>query len=93
MTKSLIVVGDVNSSNGPVITGSSADTIDGRPIARMGDLVACPARYPDGRPHGTNPIVEGDTSMMVGGKPVALHGHRCQCGCTLIGSVTAHVGD
>ena len=40
LSRSIIVVGDVNSSNGPVISGSATDTIDGKPIARKGDLVA-----------------------------------------------------
>lgn len=92
MPRSMIVVGDVNSRNGPVISGSSTDAIDDRPIARMGDLVDCPARYPDGRPHGINPIVEGDDSVIVSGKPVALHRHRSQCGCTLIGTTKETVG-
>ena len=91
LSRSIIVVGDVNSSNGPVISGSATDTIDGKPIARKGDLVDCPARYPDGRLRGINPIVEGDDSMIVNGQPVALHGHRCRCGCALIGTTTGYV--
>ncbi len=92
MSKSIIVVGDVNSSNGPVLTGSGTDTIEGKPIARKGDLVDCPAKYPDGRPHGINPIIEGDESLIVSVQPVALDGHRCLCGCMLIGSTTGYVG-
>lgn len=91
LSRSIIVVGDVNSSNGPVISGSPTDTIDGKPIARKGDLVDCPARYPDGRLHGINPIVEGDDSMIVNGQLVALHGHRFRCGCALIGTTTGYV--
>ncbi|WP_223225039.1 PAAR domain-containing protein [Escherichia coli] len=41
--------------------------------------------------HGINPIVEGDDSMIVNGQPVALHGHRCRCGCALIGTTTGYV--
>ncbi|AOY94413.1 hypothetical protein BKK79_20890 [Cupriavidus sp. USMAA2-4] len=92
MSRSIIVVGDTNSSSGIVITGSFSDVLDGKPIARLGDLVDCPAKYPDGRPHGVNPIVEGDASMLVSGKPVALHGHRSACGCSLIGKAAAYVG-
>jgi uncharacterized Zn-binding protein involved in type VI secretion len=86
MPKDIILVGDTTSHRGVVISGSEADTINGRPIARKGDLVDCPEKYANGRPHGINPIVEGDESMLMNGRPVALEGHRTECGCVLIGS-------
>lgn len=89
MSLKLIVVGDSNSSGGVVLTGSPIDTIMGKPIARLGDLVDCPARYPNKRPHGVNPIVEGDGSYTIEGIPIALHGYKSACGCTLIGSVAS----
>ncbi|MGO4813698.1 PAAR domain-containing protein [Cupriavidus sp. 2MCAB6] len=92
MPQSIIVVGDKTSHGGRVITGSPSDRIDGQPIARKGDLVDCPMRYPDGRLHGVNPIIEGDDSHMLDGRPIALHGHRSECGCTLIGSTGSFVG-
>jgi lysozyme len=83
-----IVVGDTNSSGGVVLAGSSQHLIQGQGIARLGDAVDCPARYPDGRPHGVNPIVQGDETCLIDARPVALHGFKSACGCTLVGRVT-----
>ncbi|REG61371.1 putative Zn-binding protein involved in type VI secretion [Paraburkholderia sp. BL6669N2] len=77
MARQVIVVGDTTTRGGKVITGSQVDVVDGKAIARKGDLVACPE-------HGVNPIVEGDESLMVDDKPVALEGHHAACGCALV---------
>jgi uncharacterized Zn-binding protein involved in type VI secretion len=43
--------------------------------------------------HGINPIIEGMATYLIGGRMVALHGHHCACGCTLISSlITATYG-
>jgi uncharacterized Zn-binding protein involved in type VI secretion len=55
-------------------------------------LIDCPKRYPDGRLHGINQICEGHLTYSVDDKPVAVDGCRTECGCRLIGSVTATVG-
>lgn len=92
--RKIIRVGDPTSHGGTVISGSPAHTVGGKAIARQGDLVDCPTKYPDGSPHGVNPIVEGEASMPIDGVPVALEGMRTQCGCTLIGTGNAtHGGD
>lgn len=93
MEKKIITVGDANSSGGIVISGSQAHTIMGRAIARMGDLVDCPGRYPGGKLHGVNPIVEGVQNFPIQGVPIAVEGFKSACGCTLIGSApaTTHV--
>lgn len=93
MALKVIVVGDTTSHDGKVISGSETHTIGGRKIARLDDLVDCPQTYPDGRPHGINRIVEAHPTFTIGGRRVVLHGHRTECGCTLIGSSTASVGD
>lgn len=93
MALKIIGVGDGTSHGGKVVTGSGTHTISGRPIARINDLVDCPERYPDGRPHGVNKIMEASSTFTIGGERVALHGHRTECGCTLVGSSTASVGD
>jgi uncharacterized Zn-binding protein involved in type VI secretion len=92
MALKIIVVGDTTSHGGRVISGSETHTVDGRRIARLGDLVDCPAAYPDGRLHGVNRIIEAHPTFTIGNRRVALHGHRTECGCTLIGSVTADAG-
>jgi uncharacterized Zn-binding protein involved in type VI secretion len=93
MALQIIVVGDLTSHGGKVITGSETHTIGDKAIARLGDLVDCPLTYPDGRPHGINKIIEAHPAFSVGEERVALHGHRSECGCTLIGSVGASIGD
>ncbi|RKP45176.1 PAAR domain-containing protein [Trinickia fusca] len=93
MASQIIVVGDQTSHGGKVISGSEDHTIHGKPIARLHDLVDCPEKYPDGRPHGVNKIIEAHPTFTIGGERVALHGHRTECGCTLIGSTAASVAD
>jgi uncharacterized Zn-binding protein involved in type VI secretion len=88
MTSRIIVVGDSGSHAGArVVTGSPNEFIDGRAIARKGDLVDCPGKYPGGKPHGVNPITSGLDSFTVDGVPVAVEGHQSACGCVLMGSV------
>jgi uncharacterized Zn-binding protein involved in type VI secretion len=67
-----------------VVSGSPTHKVNGMPVARKGDMVDCPQYYPDGRPHGRNPIIEGAGSMLIDGLPVALHGHHSECGCELL---------
>lgn len=93
MSLQMIVVGDTTSHGGKVITGSETHTIGDKQIARLHDLVDCPKSYPDGRPHGINKIIEAHPTVTIDGRRVALHGHHTECGCTLIGSATANVGD
>ena len=92
MTRRIILVGDPTDHGGTVISGSTSHTIDGKAIARLGDLVNCPMKYPDGSPHGINPIVEGEAGLSLDGIPVALEGHRTACGCSLIGTTSATHG-
>lgn len=92
MSKKIIVVGDGTTHGGKVISGSPTQSIEGRAVARLGDLVDCPQQYPGGKPHGVNKIIEGEGSCLVEGVPVALQGHRTECGCALIGSVASSIG-
>ncbi|ATE61641.1 PAAR domain-containing protein [Thauera sinica] len=92
MSRTVIVVGDMTTHGGRVISGSPTDSLDGRAIARLGDLVDCPQRYPGSKPHGINKIIEGDPDWTLDGIPVALSGHKTECGCALIGSRPDSVG-
>jgi len=85
--RKIIVVGDLTSHGGSVISGSPTRFIHGKAIARKGDKVSCPQTYPGGAPHGDNPIVEGDSSCLIDSIPVALEGHKTACGCSLIGTL------
>ena len=87
----MILVGDPTDHGGVVINGSQTTTFHDKAIARKGDMVDCPKKYPDKSPHGVNPIVEGESRMPVDGSPIALEGHKTACGCALIGTIGAYV--
>jgi uncharacterized Zn-binding protein involved in type VI secretion len=88
----IIVVGDSTDHGGKVISGSSLHTVDGIPIARLGDEVDCPQYYPGGKPHGVNKIITSHPTVKVGGVAVAVEGSLTECGCKLIGSKRACAG-
>lgn len=92
MSLKIITVGDATDHGGKVISGSPTHDIDGRPIARLGDKVACPMSYPSGLPHGINKIVTAHPTLTAGGVPVAVADCMTECGCKLVGSRTATVG-
>lgn len=80
--KRVIRLGDPTTHGGVVVSASSTTVINGKPVARVGDTVACPRKG-----HGTVVIVEGDPSWSEGGRAVALEGHKCSCGCALISTL------
>ncbi|KVC55399.1 PAAR domain-containing protein [Burkholderia stagnalis] len=92
MSIRIAVLGDPTDHGGRIVSGSNHHKIGGKPIARLHDLVDCPLRYPDDRPHGINRIIDGHPTIRIGGVPVALHGHRTACGCTLIATSSGKVG-
>lgn len=92
MSIRIAVVGDATDHGGRIISGSDTHKINGKKIARLHDLVDCPQKYPDGRPHGINKIIEAHPTITVGGRRVALHNHATECGCKLIAVSTAKVG-
>jgi uncharacterized Zn-binding protein involved in type VI secretion len=88
MALPLVRLGDLTSHGGKVITASTTHLAGGIGIARVGDKITCPLPG-----HGVNMIVEAAPTYLIGGRMVALHGHHCACGCTLISSlVTATHG-
>ncbi|MWL87318.1 MULTISPECIES: PAAR domain-containing protein [unclassified Cupriavidus] len=93
MSLGIITVGDTTDHGGKVISGSPTHTVGGKAIARLGDLVDCPQKYPGGRPHGVNKIVDAHPTVTMGGVPVAVDGCHSECGCVLIASGNAAVGD
>lgn len=78
MSRMVIVVGDLTSGGGRVITGSSFTDIDGIPVSRVNDQATCPKHK------GVFPIVSGDATFIIDGQPVARHGDYLACGCRLI---------
>ncbi|MFP5390925.1 MAG: PAAR domain-containing protein [Gammaproteobacteria bacterium] len=73
-----IVAGDKTSHGGTVLQGSPFSDCEGKPIARIGDMVACP------KCKGVFPIAEGDQSTIIDGAAVAFHGCKTACGATII---------
>ena len=81
MMKSPIRQGDGLENGGEVTTGSPYMNFMGRPLARKGDAAICAL-------HGATTIAEGNERFPdQDGKPVAMHHHRCACGCRLISSL------
>lgn len=78
--RGVIRLGDKTTHGGVVIKVASETEVDGRRIARIGDLTTCPLCK------GVFPIVEGEPSWTEDGVPVALHGHKTACGAALISS-------
>jgi uncharacterized Zn-binding protein involved in type VI secretion len=88
MALPIVRLGDATSHGGTVITASQTHSIGGVGIARVGDKISCPIPG-----HAVNVIVQGAPTYLIGGRMVALHGHKCACGCSLISSlVTATHG-
>ncbi len=81
MGRPYIRLGDSTSHGGTVISATARMTIDGIPVARLGDQCTCPIPY-----HYNCVIVEGDMNNVFDGIPVALEGHKTSCGATLIPS-------
>lgn len=77
--KAIIRKGDtLREEGGEVLDGHYL--CDGLPIACLGDAVECNL-------HGRTEIDEGSELFLMDGRPVALDGHHCACGCTLVSSM------
>lgn len=76
--KNVIRVGDPTSHGGVVETGDSSLLVEGKPVARVGDLCICPIAG-----HQSCVIVEGNPEFTVGGRAVAFDGHKTSCGAAL----------
>jgi uncharacterized Zn-binding protein involved in type VI secretion len=92
MSLRIITVGDKTDHGGTVISGSPDHDIRGKAIARLGDKVFRPLPYFGGKPHSVNKIITAHDTLTVKGAPVAVEGCMTECGCKLIGSMSATVG-
>jgi len=83
MPKKIIVLGDRTSHGGTVITakGTGRNTIDGIPVACVGDKVSCPKKG-----HGGAYIIQGakEPESTLDGVPIAREGDKTSCGATPI---------
>lgn len=81
--RKVICVGDSTSHGGKVISsGAPHFTVDGKPVAVLGDKCTCPIVGHG----GVCAIIEGDSEHTIDGVPVAYEGHKTSCGATLMAS-------
>lgn len=74
-----IVLDDVTSSGGRVVTASQFTDIDGKGVARRNDKATCPQHK------GVFAIVGGyDPTTIIDDAEVALHGATLACGCRVL---------
>jgi uncharacterized Zn-binding protein involved in type VI secretion len=79
-------LGDTGSHGGAIVSGSPNTTVNGLPVARVGDTYACPI-------HGPNPIVSGSPRAFANGRNIAHIGSATACGATITsGSPNTFVG-
>jgi uncharacterized Zn-binding protein involved in type VI secretion len=86
--RNIIVLGDTTTHNGTVISAWGRDgpvpqTIDGIPVACIGDKVTCPkCRGP--RPTGSGASGADGPRTTLGGRPVAREGDEVSDGSKLV---------
>jgi len=81
VSKPLIVMGDKTSHGGTVISADLTFDINGKCVARVGDLTVCP------KCKGTFPITSGPGDLVDGGgNGYARHLDSTACGAKLISS-------
>lgn len=79
----VIRLGDPTSHGGMVVSVSANHfTVDGKPVARVGDPCSCPIKG-----HDNCKIAEGEPRHVIDGISVAYEGHKTSCGATLIATV------
>ena len=79
MGKPVARLGDTTNHGGTIVTGSTGTIVNGKPVARMGDLHACPRKG-----HGLTRIVSGSTTTLIEGKPTARMGDTTGCGAVIV---------
>lgn len=78
----VIRLGDSTSHGGKVVKVSATHfTVDGIPVACVGDVCSCPIKG-----HDNCTIAEGDPHHVINGIAVAYEGHKTSCGASLMSS-------
>ena len=72
-------LGDTSSHGGTIITGSVTAFVNGRPVARMGDMHVCPILG-----HGVTSIVGGSVNTATDGRPNVRLGDIAGCGAVIV---------
>jgi uncharacterized Zn-binding protein involved in type VI secretion len=81
--RNVIRLGDATSHGGKVESVSARHfTVDGIPVARVGDTCSCPIKG-----HDKCTIAEGDPTHVIDDIAVAYDGHKTTCDATLTASI------
>ncbi len=76
----VIRLGDSTAHGGKVVKVAATHyTLDGVPVARVGDICSCPISG-----HNDCTIAEGNPNHLIEGIAVAYDGHKTYCGAALI---------
>lgn len=87
MAKPQARMGDISSHGGVIVSGAIRTMVNGRPVARMGDLHVCPIPG-----HGVTPIVTGSLDTVTEAMPNARLGDVAACGALIVtGSLDMNV--
>lgn len=86
--KNVIRLGDPTTHGGRVLSAATHYMAFGKPVARVGDICACPIPG-----HQVCVIVEGDASWSIDGRAVAIDGCKTSCGARLIATLQQVVGE
>lgn len=87
--RKVIRLGDATSHGGKVEVASAPHfTVDGIPVACMGDKCSCPIKG-----HDSCTIAEGDPAHVIDGVAVAYDGCKTTCGATLVASIDNFVAE
>lgn len=73
-----VCLGDPTSHGGRVVTATSKISINGKPVAQVGDLVSCPQQG-----HGINPIIYSNSACITDKTRICLNGAKAACGCII----------
>lgn len=76
MKNDIAILGSTISHGGAVVSGSTLTSVDGIPIARIGDSVTCST-------HGSTTIVSGSSFAKDENKFIARVNDACGCGATI----------
>jgi uncharacterized Zn-binding protein involved in type VI secretion len=78
--RNVIRLGDPTSHGGKVVSVRATHfTVDGKPVACVGDICSCPVKG-----HDNCTIAEGDPDHVIDGAAVAYDGHKTTCGAALV---------
>lgn len=82
MGRNVVRLGDPTTHGGCVISASSTTTVEGKPVALIGDLVSCPIIG-----HGVNRIIEAAKRSFSDGKAIVMDQCLCECGCRVLSTI------